>query len=395
MGIFDFLRKLTQSTKAEKPELEKVSLSNLGAWTESKIKDLKAKEKETLALIQKKVEFLADELKEKINAAESFDINLKKEEDKIKSSVEEGRKKYLESVISIINNLNGLKKESLEKTIADTDKIFSDFNKRSRMSYERATILIGKEMAEIKESLKAFSGDLIKIFEGNKSLIEFSRAVFLIKLKLIQFEKIEQERQKIDREIISLNNKITEKEKESGEILAEIAAIKKSPEYLEKQERQEKIKLFKNELEKDIYDLGQLIDFKALGNFYHIFENEMQIVKAHRDDFQVNFQKDLGRSILSLLETAKLNNKNISDKLNQMHKKKEEILKLETDLENEKNKDKANELYSGSTKTILEIGDSKNKKSREEKRLEKLKEDKEKVINELKESLEKLGAELN
>ena len=395
MGIFDFLRKLTQSTKAEKPELEKVSLSNLGAWTESKIKDLKAKEKETLALIQKKVEFLADELKEKINAAESFDINLKKEEDKIKSSVEEGRKKYLESVVSIINNLNSLKKESLEKTIADTDKIFSDFNKRSRMSYERATILIGKEMAEIKESLKAFSGDLIKIFEGNKSLIEFSRAVFLIKLKLIQFEKIEQERQKIDREIISLNNKITEKEKESGEILAEIAAIKKSPEYLEKQERQEKIKLFKNELEKDIYDLGQLIDFKALGNFYHIFENEMQIVKAHRDDFQVNFQKDLGRSILSLLETAKLNNKNISDKLNQMHKKKEEILKLETDLENEKNKDKANELYSGSTKTILEIGDSKNKKSREEKRLEKLKEDKEKVINELKESLEKLGAELN
>ena len=395
MGIFDFLRKLTQSTKAEKPELEKVSLSNLGAWTENKIKDLKAKEKETLALIQKKVEFLADELKEKINAAESFDINLKKEEDKIKSSVEEGRKKYLESVVSIINNLNSLKKESLEKTIADTDKIFSDFNKRSRMSYERATILIGKEMAEIKESLKAFSGDLIKIFEGNKSLIEFSRAVFLIKLKLIQFEKIEQERQKIDREIISLNNKITEKEKESGEILAEIAAIKKSPEYLEKQERQEKIKLFKNELEKDIYDLGQLIDFKALGNFYHIFEDKIQIVKAHRDDFQVNFQKDWGRSILSLLETAKLNNKNISDKLNQMHKKKEEILKLETDLENEKNEDKANELYSGSTKTILEIGDSKNKKSREEKRLEKLKEDKEKVINELKESLEKLGAELN
>ena len=395
MGIFDFLRKLTQSTKAEKPELEKVSLSNLGAWTESKIKDLKAKEKETLALIQKKVEFLADELKEKINAAESFDINLKKEEDKIKSSVEEGRKKYLESVISIINNLNSLKKESLEKTIADTDKIFSDFNKRSRMSYERATILIGKEMAEIKESLKAFSGDLIKIFDENKGLIESSRTVFLIKLKLIQFEKIEQERQKIDREIIVLNNKITEKEKESGEILAKIDAIKKSPEYLEKQERQEKIKLFKNELEKDIYDLGQLIDFKALGNFYHIFENEMQIVKAHRDDFQVNFQKDWGRSILSLLETAKLNNKNISDKLNQMHKKKEEILKLETDLENEKNKNKTNELYSGSTKTILEIGDSKNKKSREEKRLEKLKEDKEKIINELKESLEKLVAELN
>ncbi|MEK6847665.1 MAG: hypothetical protein AABX50_00895, partial [Nanoarchaeota archaeon] len=139
----------------------------------------------------------------------------------------------------------------------------------------------------------------------------------------------------------------------------------------------------------------QLIDFKALGNFYHIFEDKIQIVKAHRDDFQANFQKDSGKTILNLLEIAKLNNKSISDRLGQIHKKKEEILKLETELENEKNKDKTNELYYASTKTILEIGDLKNKKSREEKRLEKLKADKEKIISELKENLEKLGAELN
>lgn len=392
MGIFNFLRKLTQSRKVEKPEGQRISLLELGTWTENKIKDLKTKEKEALTLIQKKIEFLADELKEKINVAESFDINLKKEEDRIKSAVEEGRKKYLESVEYLIESLNNLKRERLEETIADTDRIFSDFNKRSRMSYERATILIGKEMAEIKESLKAFSRSLIKIFDENRGLVESSKIVFLIKLKLIQFEQIEQELQKIDIEIISLNNKITEKEVESGELLAEIEAIKKSSEYLEKQE---KIKLFKNELEKDISDLRQLIDFKALRNFYHIFEDKIQVVKAYRDDLQANFQKDDGKGILSLLETAKLNNKNISEKLNQMHKKKEEILKIETELENEKNKDKTNELHSSSAKTILEIDDLKNKKSLEEKRLKKFKEDKEKIINELKESLEKFGAELN
>ena len=397
MGLKDFLRKLAQGMKSKDkaPEKEKVALSDLGAWTENKIKDFKAKEKATLIFIQKKVEFLVDELKEKINAAESFDVNLKKEEDRIKSAVEEGRKKYLESVEYLISSLNNLNKERLEKAIADADRIFSDFNKKSSRSYERATILIGKEMGEIKESLKAFSKSLIKIFDENKGLVESSRLVFLIKLKLSQFEKIEQELQKIDREIIPLNNEITEKEKESREVLAEIDAIKKSPEYLEKQERQEKIKLLKNELEKDISDLRQLIDFKALGSFYHIFEDKIQIVKAHRDDFHANFQKDSGKGILSLLEISKLNNKNTSDKLSQIHKKKEEILKLEIELENEKNKDKTNELYSASAKTILEIGDLKNKKSREEKRLEKLKADKEKIISELKENLEKLGAELN
>lgn len=395
MGLKDFLRKLTQSRKAEEPEKEKVSLSDLGAWTENKIKDLKSQEKATLDFIQKKVEFLANELKEKINAAESFDVNLKKAEERIKSAVEEGRKKYLESVEYLIDGLNNLKKEKLEKAIADANRIFSDFNKKSGMSYERATILIGKEMGEIKESLKTFSKSLIKIFDENKGLVESSRIVSLIKLKLSQFEKIEQEIKQIDSEIIFLNNEISEKEKESREILAEIDAIKKSPEYLKKLEKQEKIKLLQSELGKEISDLRPLIDFKALGDFYHIFEDKMQMVKVHIGDFQANFQKDNGNSIIGLLEVAKLNSKNISNKLNQIHKKKEEILKLEAELEDEKNKDKTNELYSASTKAILEIGDLKNKKSREEKRLKKLKANKEEIISKLKENLEKFETELN
>lgn len=394
MGLKDFLRKLIQSKKPEKPERAEISISDLGTWTENKTKDLKAKEKEVLAFIQKKIESLPNELKEKINAAESFDITLRKEAERIKSAVEEGRKKYLESVEHLIGNLNDLKKESLEKTIIDIDRIFSDFNKKSGKSYERATILIGKEMAEIKEGIKSFSKSLIKMSDENKDIIESSKTILFIRLKLNQFEKIEQELQKIDKEIIFLNNKITEKEKENKETIAKIDTIKRSPEYLEKQERQKKINLFKNELEKDISDLRQIIDFKALGAFYHIFEDKIQIVKAHRNDFQVNFQKDNGQTLLNLLETAELNNKNISGKLSQIHKKKEEILKLETELENEKNQDKTNELCPLITKIMLEIGNLKNEKSREEKRLEKLKEDKEKIINELKEILEKFGAEL-
>lgn len=395
MGIFDFLRKLVQGTKAEEPEKEKVALSDIGEWTEKKLENLKAQEKAILDSIQKRVDSFAGELKEKIDAAKSFNVSLKKEEDRIKSAVEEGRKKYLESVEHLIESLKNLNKEKLEEAIADTNRIFLNFSKRSSRSYERATILIGKEMGEIKESLKAFSKSLIKIFNENTGLVKSSRTISLIKLKLVQFEKIEQELKNIDREIISLDKEISEKEKENMKILAEIDAIKKSPEYLKKLEKQEKIKLLKNESEKDISDLRQLIDFKALGNFYHIFEDEIQTVKAHRDDFQANFQKDGGKTILSLLETAKLNSKNISDKLSQIHKKKEEILKLEAELEDEKNKDKINELYSASTKAILEISNLKKQKSLEEKRLEKFRANKEEIISKLKENLEKLGAELN
>ena len=116
----------------------------------------------------------------------------------------------------------------------------------------------------------------------------------------------------------------------------------------------------------------------------------MEILKSYRDDFKKSFQKDGGRSILDLLEDAKLNNEKISDKFYQIAKKKEEISKLE----DEKDKDKTEELYSRSSKIILEIGSLKDKKTRGEKRLEKLGKDKKEITIGIRENIEKLGAEL-
>ena len=249
-------------------------------------------------------------------------------------------------------------------------------------------------MSEIKEALKYFSKDLIEIFDENKSLMESSKVVFIIRLKLKQLEKIETEMEKAAEEIAFLNNESINKEKENSEILQEIEEIKKNPEHIEMLKTQEKINTLKKELENDIFSLGQTIDFKALGNFYHIFEDKMEILKSHRDDFKTNFRKDGGKNVMNLLEDAKLNNKNISEKLDQINKKKEEISKLEIKLEDEKSKDKTSELYSRSTKMVFEVGNLKDKKTRGEKRLENLRKDKEEIIMEIKENTEKLGLEL-
>ena len=141
MGIFDFLRKLMENPETTKPETGKVSISNIEEWTENKTKELKTKEKESLDLVHKEIKNLSDELKEKIDAAKDFNVNSKKAEDRIKSAVEEGRKKYLESVDDLLDSLNNLEKESLERAIIDSDKIFSDFNRKSKASYEKGNYL--------------------------------------------------------------------------------------------------------------------------------------------------------------------------------------------------------------------------------------------------------------
>ena len=52
--------------------------------------------------------------------------------------------------------------------------------------------------------------------------------------------------------------------------------------------RQNKVKLLEEELKKELFFLRQIIDFKALANFYHIFEERMNIVKEHKEDFQIS-----------------------------------------------------------------------------------------------------------
>ncbi len=154
--------------------------------------------------------------------------------------------------------------------------------------------------------------------------------------------------------------------------------------------KQKNIRLLEEELEKDILSFKQLIDFKALANFFHIFEKQMSIVKTYREDFQASFNKDHGEGILNLLSEAKLNNEMISEKIKQINNKNQEIIKKKQEIK----KDETEELYSKITNIVLEIGNLINQKTREEKRHTKLKSTKEDMIKELKDEFKKMNVEL-
>ena len=390
MGIFDFFKKIITDKKAEEAEKEKIAFSGIADWIEKKRKEIENKEEEVFTFVKEIINIFTNEIKEKINILKNIDINSKREEDKIKSITEEGRKKYLEFVELFIKNLDNLQQDKLEKIIININKIFSDFNKNSHMSYERATILIGKEMGSIKDEIKVFSKNLIKVFDENKNIINSYKVVSLIKIKLKQLEETERDFNRVNETISTLTKKVTDKEEENKKILEEIEEIKKSPDYLEYLERLKKIKSIEEDLEKDFFSLRQLIDFKALGNFYHIFEKEIKIVNSYKDNFQTNFQKDNGANILNLLNQAKLNTQEISDKINQIRKKKEEIMKNETEIE----KDKTQELYSKIARTITEADNLKNLKTKEGKRCEKLNSSKKNIIKNIKEDFEKIEVEI-
>jgi hypothetical protein len=82
---------------------------------------------------------------------------------------------------------------------------------------------------------------------------------------------------------------------------------------MENLEKEKLIQAKEKEVEKSISDLKQLINFKALSNFFHIFDDKMMIVKLYRDNFSGEFKKDNGNNILNLLNESKLNTEQISN----------------------------------------------------------------------------------
>ena len=387
MALFDFFMKKIRESGTKQ---EKIAFSEIENFLARKTNKIEAKEKGVFVLIQKRIDTFTNELKEKIDSVEKVNIESKKVEDKIKSIVNEGREKYLESVMNFLENLENLEKNKFEEFIKEINKIFLNFNKSSHMSYERATILIGKEMANIRESLKIFFKDLKKILDENKDLIDLPKTIFLIESKLNKITENYKIIKEVNKTTMFLDIKITKEKEEIERIQKEIEKIKKSENYIKNLEKQEMVELSKGELEKEILSLKQLINFKALANFFHIFEEQMNIVKAYKENFQTKFRKDNGKELIHLLDEAKLNNKIISEKIMQINDKEQLIIKNKQGI----TEDQTQELYSKTTKIILEIGNLKNEKRRVEKGREKLKASNEEMTREIKEKLKVMNIEV-
>ncbi len=390
MGIFSFFKKLGKTKEIEEIVSEKLVFSEIEDWLEKKREENEIKEKEILFLVKDKIKNFNADLRTKIILLNEFDIESIKAEDRFKGIVRNSRIKYIEAVDNLMANLENLKETKFYNLTKRIDRIFFDFNKASFKNYERTTILIGKEMANIKVGLKTFSKDLLEIFNNNKKISELFHKIEFIKSKLNLLGLIGRSMVEVSESIVSLNEKINQKEKENQKLLDEIERIKKSEDYKNMLEKKEKISALKEESKNITFALKQLIDFKALANFFHIFKEKMDILKDHKENFHVNFEKDNGKKIMDLLDEAKLSTDTILEKVNLIRSKIEET----TNYKREIKKDETLELYYKIKEVINEVEGLKIAKVKEEKRDENLRANKEELISLLKQELGKMNVEV-
>jgi hypothetical protein len=399
MGILSFIKKIFSETEEEAPVKGSIKFADIEEYVKKKTEETIKKEELAISIINENTKKYITELKENIKIVNSVNIEAKEKNDKIKSAVYEGRKKYIEFLERFIENIEEAKNNSteskndktpLEKMTEDINSAFLRFNENSGKSYERATILIGKEMGNIRETLKKFSTELIALFNEDKTIISTAKKISLIKIKMSDIKELDGKLVKANEEISELSKKIPEKEKENNNISENIEKIKNSSEYKENIEREKALQIKEKEVENEIYELRKLIDFKALSNFFHIFEDRMAIVKLYKDNFAGEFKEDKGNRLLNLLNESKLNSESIYDKIKQIKDKEIEIENMKSLLK----EDETKPFYEEIERIKEEIKNLTNEKEWAEKKKEKLDNTREEDFNIIKRELESMNLHL-
>ncbi len=384
MGFLDFF---LWRNKDKETKIERVSIAELKPWLIVKKKQIEKQEESFLNLIQERIHQLIYELEEEESILKKINVEEKKAEEKIKLVVRENLNNYIDYLEKLISSLKNINKE--KEIIAEINKIFSDFKKKSSTSFGKATFLIGKELASVNESIRNFFKDLENILKENKEAIDFSKIICSVEIKeesLIETEKIIDSIKKLiedyESRISSLKETIKIKEEK-------IEDAKSSKIFIEERKKMEEIKKKKEELDNEIHKLKEIIDFKSLSHIFHSNEKKMNIIKDYKENFKEAFQKDYGKGIISLLNEANLKNTIFLEKIEEITKRKKEIGAIIInktgieDLENEKRK----------TKSEVEILNS--KKFIEEKKYERLNRIWNGMINLIKEDLIKINVKVN
>ncbi|HOU78988.1 MAG TPA: hypothetical protein PLY44_00570 [Candidatus Pacearchaeota archaeon] len=391
MGILNLLKNIFKEAEEKEPKRIKVNLSEIKPILDKNKEKIQEREDSIISLIKTNIDSFSKDIQEKVEIVEKVDIESKEKNNKIKAIVYEGRKKYIEFIERLMDNLEEHKNiDNFQEIIENINYSFSKFNESSMKSYERATVLIGKEMGAIKESLKKFSKEILEIYNENKNIISEKKSILFSESKLNENLEIQDKLNKIDEESNELKTKIKEKENILNEKLTILNKIKNSEEYIKNIQLKESIIIKEEEIKNQISQLRQDIDFKSLSSFFHIFPEKMNYIKRYKESFLLEFKEDKGKSLVNLLNEAGLNNDKISEQIKNISMKEEILEKQKKEI-----KEDQTNLVSSEIETLKEnIKNWNDELDWIEKRKEKLKEDEKRNTQKIKEEFKKINIDI-
>jgi len=280
MPLVSFIKKLFSAKEEETPEEKaKIEFKDIGIKLDEISKTIEQKEKIVDEEIEKKAEELNEKLKEQILILKSISLEERKESEKLKFIVMENLSFYVNSLEKLADNLK--KKQGIEQVKLN----LSNFSKNTKNNFEKASILIGKELEIVKEAIKDFVISFNKIIENNKDVFEKKKKIGDIKKLIGKIEELGKQKTDYKENIEKREKEKREKEKEKNEKEKEIAKIKESSEYLEITESKKIKEKEKEKIKEKVRKIKEKINFKELKRNHHTNSKNMEIVKNYEENF--------------------------------------------------------------------------------------------------------------
>ncbi|MBI2047028.1 hypothetical protein HYT26_02600 [Candidatus Pacearchaeota archaeon] len=304
MSWLDFFRSSRKQEKGRKEEAKKIACQNLDAEIKAEFESLNKKIQDAGQQARQGILQLNSELKGHISTLRNISLDGKKEPERLKFIVKENLYHYISCLQKLADELENL---TIDRNYLERISIiFENFRKNSINAFEKATILIGKEMDDARNSIKAFSENFNSIITQNKDAFEREKTANQLKNLMLKLEdeknaglQIENSLQNMEENLKGLEKQRTEKEKKLEE-------IKNSSEYKELLEEKEKLRGRTGELDKEIFSLKQELDLKYLSKYFHYEKEKSQILKEYIENFKSALENDNNLQIAQIIKEIKL-----------------------------------------------------------------------------------------
>jgi len=330
MGIFDFFKR--KKVKLEEPEI--ISFIEVGDWIDDKRQSITKKHKQPKQEVNEILIQTLQEFKNSIEVLKNLDLTGKKAPERAKLIVKQNLYNfidYLEKLILELKQLDlteNLDSISMEALINKINTSFYNFEKKSIMSFQKSTFLVGEELGKVREIISGFFKLFNKIINENRQSIEQIKTILIIEEKLQEIDNIKKLNSENQEIVLKIENKIKSHEQNIQRLENEISKIKNTPEYAEQIKNEQELEKLKTTLTIEFQALKDLTDFKALSEIYHSIEDKMSLIKDYKENFKETFEKHNQNNqddFLDLTDIKQINQEPIKQRIEAINDLKENI----------------------------------------------------------------------
>jgi len=345
MGFKDFFRK--------KPIKEEVSLKEAVEILFRKLKeglsDLDKSVKEIVLLVRD----FERELDSQLNVLKRINLDEKREHERLKMLTLQGLFEYIRVLERLKEGLGKVEEGKDYVFCIDLIKsLFEEFNRDSRKKFERATILIGKELADTERVIKEFYNNVGKINSKNIGLVREVRKIKNFEKLCKDIDSLRKSIKGVSKEKEGLEKDLESFVKEESLKKDELDSFLKSSEYTSwlkgKDSFEEEIKKFRG----DIFSIKSEMDIKELLKINHKVPRKFELVKKYRDDFLNALRED---SILEIVDALPESKKGAGFKIKDLRERDVELKKRASNFNENKEKRGFEKRVEEISRKVLEV----------------------------------------